>query len=152
MSMRLASSFIAAAIALALASPVSAAGGRLATASISGANAATQARLGVNRPVRPPDASGDGMRDRRYLGAAYGYYWYEDESWTEEATREEEPPPPPPEPAAPPPPPPSVGTTLLALPTGCGTVERNRRFLRQCGGAFYEERFEGDRVVYTVVN
>lgn len=150
MSVRLASSLVAAGIALAFASHVSAAGGRLATASVSGANAATAARMGA-RPSHPI-AGADGNRDRRYLGAAYGYYWYEDESWTEEATREEAPPPPPPEPAAPPPPPPSVGTTLLELPTGCGTVERNGKFLRQCGGAFYEERFEGDRVVYTVVN
>jgi hypothetical protein len=151
MSARLATTMLAAALALAVATPVSAAGGRLATASVSGANAAAQARIG-NRPVRPPDANGDGVRDRRYLGAAYGYYWYEDDSWTEDATREEAPPPPPPQPAAPPPPPPAVGTTLLALPSGCGTVERNGKFLRQCGGAFYEERFEGDRVVYTVVN
>lgn len=150
MSARLASSLVAAGIALALAFPAAAAGGRLATASVAGANAAAQARLGGNRPVRPPDANGDGRRDGRYLGAAYGYYWYEDAAWAEDAVRAEEPPPPP-EPAAPPPPPPAVGTTLLELPSGCGTVERNGKFLRRCGGAFYEERFEGDRLVYTVV-
>jgi hypothetical protein len=118
-------------------------GGRMATASVSAANAA----LG-SRPVRPPGADGDRVR---WVGTAYGYYWYEDASWQEEAAQREEAPAPPPQPAVPPPPPPAVGTTHMSLPAGCSTVERSGRFLRSCNGVFYEESFAGDRVVYTVV-
>lgn len=120
-------------------------GGRMATASVTGANAA----IG-NRPVRPPGAGADGDRVR-WIGTAYGYYWYEDASWQEDAAQREEEPAPPPQPAAPLPPPPAVGTTQLSLPAGCATVERGGRFLRSCNGVFYEESFAGDRVVYTVV-
>ena len=118
-------------------------GGRMAAASVSGANAAVG-----NRPVRPPGADADRVR---WVGTAYGYYWYEDASWQEEAAQREEAPAPPPQPAAPPPPPPAVGTTQMSLPAGCSTVERGGKFLRSCNGVFYEESFAGDRVVYTVV-
>ena len=117
-------------------------GGRMATASISGANAA------AGRPSQLPSRPVDGNREGRVIYNPYGWYWYSEYDEPEpEPERDPQPAAPPP----PPPPPPSVGTTLMALPPGCSTVERGGKFLRNCGGAFYEESFAGDRVVYTVV-
>ncbi|HET7843141.1 MAG TPA: hypothetical protein VFL14_03260 [Xanthomonadales bacterium] len=120
-------------------------GGRMAVSSVSMANAggARPSQLPANAPSRPADGSG-----RRVIYNPYGWYWYGE---YDEPEPEPEPAPQPAAPPPPPPPPPSVGTTLLALPPGCSTVERNGKFVRSCGGAFYEESFQGDRVVYTVV-
>ena len=117
-------------------------GGRMAAASISGANA------GAGRPSQLPAGGVDGGRQGRVIYNPYGWYWYGE---YDEPEPEPEPEPQPAAPPPPPPPPPSVGTTLMSLPPGCSTVERGGKFLRNCGGAFYEEKFEGDRVVYTVV-
>ena len=133
-------------------------GARMATASVTGANRAAIA----NRPGRGDRIDGDGDIDEdgtvdvdgdgRYVGWDYPYYyWYDEDDDDREreadaaARRAAAAPPPPP------PPPPAVGSTHAAVPAGCGTVERGGKFLRNCNGVFYEEKFVGDSLVYTVV-
>jgi len=129
-------------------------GARMATASVSGANRAAIA----NRPGRidgDGDINEDGTvdvdGDGRYVGWDYPYYyWDEDDDdrarEADAAARRAATAPPPP-----PPPPPSVGSSHAAVPAGCGTVERGGKFLRNCNGVLYEEKFVGDSLVYTVV-
>ena len=127
----------------------SASGTRLATSSVSGANRAERAQ----RPNRGDRIDGDGdLNEDGVIDVERGGYWrweypYEYYTWVETErvvveTRVE--------PAAPPPPPPT-GSQHMTLPPGCGTVERGGKFLRSCNGVFYEQKFDGDSLVYVVV-
>jgi hypothetical protein len=132
--------------------------GRMATASVGAAN-----RAAVGTPARPaqlPATPGDGRPERR----DGGYGWYYGYAY---GSNDEEPP------AddhaidveraaaaaaaaavaaAAVPAPPAAGTVVYALEPGCSTVERNGAYLRYCGGVYYQEVFEGDRVAFRVVN
>jgi hypothetical protein len=133
-------------------------GARMAAASVSGAN---RAAVG-NRPGRGDRIDGDGDLNEdgtvdidgngRYVGWDYPYYyWYDEDDddrdrEADAAARRAAAAPPPP-----PPPPPAVGSSHVSVPAGCGTVERGGKFLRNCNGVLYEEKFVGDSLVYTVV-
>ncbi len=44
-----------------------------------------------------------------------------------------------------------IGTTMAALPTGCGSLLSGGLTFYQCGGAFYQPRYSGSNLVYVVV-
>ena len=60
----------------------------------------------------------------------------------------------PPPPPAPPPAsnsPVAIGTVVPQLPTGCQTVTVSNATYYDCGGAFYKAAFQGNNLVYVVV-
>lgn len=162
---------VVAASAAVLATPQTAAargaggGGRMATASVASANRAAgvapgrpaqlPATPGVDRPV---DRNADGWG--WYYGYAYGSSGDDDRTAADDrnidvdgvaaaaaaaaATAAVA--------AATAPAPPAAGSVVYELQPGCSTVERNGAYLRFCGGVYYKEQFEGDRVAYLVVN
>lgn len=140
-------------------------GGRMATASVASANRAAgvapgrpaqlPATPGVDRPV---DRNADGWG--WYYGYAYGSSGDDERAAADDrnidvdgvaaaaaaaaATAAVA--------AATAPAPPAAGSVVYELQPGCSTVERNGAYLRYCGGVYYKEQFEGDRVAYLVVN
>lgn len=53
--------------------------------------------------------------------------------------------------AAPPPPAVPYGTVMPALPGGCDAVTVNGQTYSDCGGVFYKAAFQGNNLVYVVV-
>lgn len=140
-------------------------GGRMATASVATANRA--AGVAPGRPAQLPATPGaDRPADRNtdgwgwYYGYAYGSSGDDERAAADDrnidvegvaaaaaaaaATAAVA--------AATAPAPPAAGSVVYELQPGCSTVERNGAYYRYCGGVYYKEQFEGDRVAYLVVN
>lgn len=136
-------------------------GARMATASVGAAN---RAAVAPGRPTQLPATPGGDRRpaDRdagwgRYAGYAYGSAGDDGRQPADDRDIDVE------GVAAAaaaaavaaavaPPAPPAAGTVVYQLQPGCSTVERNGAYYRYCGGVYYQEQFEGDRLAYRVVD
>jgi hypothetical protein len=107
----------------------------------------------IGRPLTPVSCAGVARRTTRRVVAVDATATtaaMASASATEAAAASAQAPPQAPAPAAPPGAPP-IGTTASSLPSGCVETTVNDTAYQNCGGVYYRSAFQGNNLVYVVV-